>query len=568
MITKRTKNKVEWEYDTITKKYYNHFTSKWIKNPRYQKGQAIGLAKGKAIGKAKGKAIGLAKGKAIGKAIGLAKGKAVGKMKGKMIGLNKDKSYIKKYNSLKKSNSKLHEPTFVLPFHLTDEILNEAMFNYKIQNERYKDFKYDIEECKLLISIIIVKRNSNKIRNRKHKINYDKKYTDIRLSELRSRVRNEVDFYINALLDNNIIFCDNKYANFKDFKKALGYMINDKYFKKQNEIGVIYRREDIKNWRLKKKALQEKVDNRNKHKKIAYELSIKTNLSIYETLVKYVIELIDEIDINEIRDFYMRDIYSFYDIDNPTMKGKIGAFTRLKKRKNFLYFSDFILYLKELKEGKVYFNVKDEFGERFHSPFTNITKKIRQFINYENDEYEELDIVNSQMSFFSLILTNKEILNIIPEHSKAIKEIQKFKEKEDIKLFVEKSLNGGLYEWIQKKIGYKTRNIAKSSMFHILFSENDKYIIKKQKFIKIMPNIINICNHYNTNYNKMIPRLCQLLESRIMIKGVANEFSKKCKYPFYTVHDSIGFHNKEKELAKQAFYNGFKNYKLKQLKIK
>tara|TARA_R110002050_G_scaffold67834_3_gene146925 strand:- start:1453 stop:2847 length:1395 start_codon:yes stop_codon:yes gene_type:complete len=49
---KKTRNNIEWEFDPTTNKFFNHFTNKWVSNPRVP---AKGKAKGKAITKSKKK---------------------------------------------------------------------------------------------------------------------------------------------------------------------------------------------------------------------------------------------------------------------------------------------------------------------------------------------------------------------------------------------------------------------------------------------------------------------------------------------------------------------------------
>jgi len=432
---------------------------------------------------------------------------------------------------------------------------------YKQNSIRYKNIEYNLDECKSLFDVIIVKRNYAKITDSPF-LEYNGKrtgYIQIFKTELRKYVGNNIDFYLHAMQQANFIMSDGIYSNYDGNGKAYGYKINDKYFERDDYSGVLYRVELITNWRLKTKRFTEKINNRKNY--------INKYGNFYDMMISNVIKLIDEIDIDEVKQYYGDNVFEFYEINNPTEKGKRGAFNRLKKDDKFLYFNDFILYLRKLKEGFIYFNVKDEFGERFHSPFTNIKKQIRQFIKYEDVKYKELDIVNSQMSFFSLILTDWNITNVLTEFVDIIEELQIHQNLEHIKLFVKKSFNGELYEWISDFI-QMDRSQTKLTMFKILFSRNKHFTHRKYRVSELLPMIIDICNHYNTNNDNLIPKLCQRFESRVMIHGVANEFTKQAKYPFYTVHDSFGYHPEDEETLKNIYNKTFNKLDITPLKLK
>jgi len=87
MIIRKRKNKMEWEYDTDTNMYLNHITNKWVANPRHQRGKFIGNT----------------------------------------IGYSKDVNYKSTYSTLCRLNPTLHEPTFTLPYHITDDMMVTAM---------------------------------------------------------------------------------------------------------------------------------------------------------------------------------------------------------------------------------------------------------------------------------------------------------------------------------------------------------------------------------------------------------------------------------------------------------
>ena len=109
---------------------------------------------------------------------------------------------------------------------------------------------------------------------------------------------------------------------------------------------------------------------------------------------------------------------------------------------------------------------------------------------------------------------------------------------------------------------------AKKLMFKVLFSKNTVFLYSKEKLKRIIPNIIEICNNYNSKLDKMIPRLCQLLESRIIIQNICKQFTEVALFPFYTVHDSIHYHPKDEQSLIDIYNDVFIRLELPVLKYK
>ena len=172
------------------------------------------------------------------------------------------------------------------------------------------------------------------------------------------------------------------------------------------------------------------------------------------------------------------------------------------------------------------------------------------------------------MSFFSLILSERnKIKHLLPEYQFIYDEIDDLIDKPDIKTFVDKSLNGKLYELMAVNLEM-TRKDSKMKMFLTLFSDDKQSPKTKKKLSEFLPNVVNICNILNSNKRKLIPKLCQILESRIMIQHIAIPFLTENEHPFYTVHDSFNVHVDDKDNIIRKYNNFFNKLNIKPLKIK
>jgi hypothetical protein len=509
MIELKKKNGFEFKYDTETKLYLNEESNKWVKNPRLQKG--------------------------------------------KFKGNKKDKIYIEQYNKLKEEYPELSKFTLVTPKYLTDiEILN-VLEQYK--NDYNFDFKYELEIGKLLLSKILISRTyTNKDTNNK------KEFIQIPKTEFLYWIGNYYLDYLKAFIIGNVIECDDIYYNFEFNKKALSYKINDNYFKKDRILGGYYKNEPLTHWRLKVKCFQNKIDLKNK--------IYNNENEHYKILIEYTEILFRTINITEFEEYYINNLYEFYDINNKDEIKNQKELEETLKNEDTILLNDFIQSIISIQEGNFYFNVKDTFGERFHSPFTNKNSCIRKWINYEDEQYMEIDIVNSQMSFFSLLLSEPDkIKQLIPEHQYIYDEISEFIDKEDVKLFCKKSFDGILYEWMSTELNID-RKEAKQYMFATIFSDEITNLKKKYKLSKLIPNIIYICNRLNSWNRKLVPKLCQRLESRLMIQRIAINFLQVNKYPFFTVHDSFNIHPGDKLEFLKTYNKIFEDLNIEPLKIK
>ena len=531
MIIEKERKKVVYKFDTETKLFFNHTSNLWVKNPRQQRGLLIG--------------------KAIGKAKGLAKGKAKGKAKNKAIGKAKWKYYNNKLNQYKKEYPTFNKFTLHYPIGLTNAYLQSILVEYN-NKVNYKQInKLDIEHFKVILNMIFVKMlyNVSKYKEKKEKI---KEYVEIPQTEFKKFLGSDFKFYVNLLLDYDIIQCDKIYFSFKTGGKALGYKINQDYIIKDEIYGVKYNTSDILHPRLRCYAFENKIKIRN-----ISEIEKK-----YELMKDHVYTLLQHINIDEIKSYCKENFNEFYKSESNI------EIEKLVRNNKTITINDFILQLTSIKEGNVYFNVKDKFGERFHSPFTNLKSILRKFVKYENVSYIELDIKNSQMCFLSTILSEPDVASkLIPEYEDIIESLMVYKQtSKDVRLFIDKSLSYEIYEWVAEQLDC-TRDEAKTKMFKIIFSQSHENYKLKLELQIALKSFIEMCGIFN-DIGKLIPKLSQLMESRIFIHRVAFECLDKLKHPFITIHDSILLHPTDKDKFKEIYNNTFKKLELQILKLK
>jgi len=168
------------------------------------------------------------------------------------------------------------------------------------------------------------------------------------------------------------------------------------------------------------------------------------------------------------------DIQGFEDwaLSNPTRDGK----PVFKDQEELNYY---LIRAARMKTGDIYCNPKDSAGERFHSPFTNSIREIRDFIRIQGDQAVEIDIKNSQFFFLAC-------LTLHPAASKAILkavagltgnlELMKhyYQNRADYKAFIDNAVDGTLYDYTINLYAQRGKKVTKAfvkDLFLRLFSQ-------------------------------------------------------------------------------------------------
>jgi len=236
--------------------------------------------------------------------------------------------------------------------------------------------------------------------------------------------------------------------------------------------------------------------------------------------------------------------------------------------------SDLLLKVDAITNKELHWEKVDLFGERFHTPMTNILSELRKFIKvrgFESETLVSLDIANSQPYFSSISVHSNLIENVLPEFRICIPILNELTTKNDFRLYTDLCAKGTLYEY-WKEIRGISKDEAKTELFYIMYkttksvrgklSDKEKERKKAVKeFEKHFPNIslaftriklltekelpfienlyVDRYGFFNKKYYKNLSCMMQRMESRIVIGRICPALLEKGIKPFITIHDSF-----------------------------
>ena len=229
----------------------------------------------------------------------------------------------------------------------------------------------------------------------------------------------------------------------------------------------------------------------------------------------------------------------------------------------------------EITNKEYFFSHNPDTDSRLHTTLTKSAKVIRPFIKYDGDNLVMIDIVSSQPYFLAVVINallskDEEVLQTYGISKKITLE-----ETTDSRLFIEKVLDGTLYDFeldIQyedekpfrilnnkfsksakylpqkEKVYYKSeRHLKKAVVMESLFSNikstNKEVVIFRRQY----PNVFKLKN--NLDFYKTLSRM----ESKFILSIVGKTISKK--YPIFTIHDALLCKRSDSEQIKQEFIN-------------
>ncbi len=228
---------------------------------------------------------------------------------------------------------------------------------------------------------------------------------------------------------------------------------------------------------------------------------------------------------------------------------------------------DILTMVQEIKEGNSFWvNCSDDFGNRFHSPFTNINSFLLKYLTIDGDPVSEVDLVNSQMFFFTLAFEDFDLVYPLLKDQDsdgnirgALRTIEREKDKADIQQFITWARTGLIYEKVGEHLGI-SRKWAKKKLFKILFSNAEQCSTAKQQIYSIFPTIVELSNVLNKH--NLIPLITQRLESKITIDSVCSRIIHQGLGPIATCHDSIICPNTQYEEVSDIISSVFNGYGL------
>ena len=371
-------------------------------------------------------------------------------------------------------------------------------------------------------------------------------WVQVKSKDLKNLVSSNYKTYLDILVQKGIITRKNSYSSGNlDSSNifAKHYRINGLFDKSNNSIKVeeVFYQDKFVISQIKKKYDKNRTQYQTFKNNIYLDALMKDN-PIRIKLLEESIGLFQQMDMKECK----------------TILKSLMEDSQITK-KDSRYLTDCLIKLDNASKDVVefYHNIKDSFGGRFHTVFTNINKALRNAIKFKDGQKGvNIDIKNSQFYFFGVLCKNGldeslqyEVGNDSYNKScKHLLEVVKYSytNHKDTQKFVELSMNGNLYEYVSNKLNIG-RSDAKKLLFKILFSSKDEFIFQKRKLIKLFPNVITlfgILNGTKKDGTKVSygVKFLQKLESFTMIDGlgksiVESNILMKDHYTF--IHDSI-----------------------------
>jgi hypothetical protein len=257
------------------------------------------------------------------------------------------------------------------------------------------------------------------------------------------------------------------------------------------------------------------------------------------------------------------------------------------------YSSLYIDYLDSINEGVLGWFKIDQFGERCHTPFTNLKSEYRKairFLGHEDQSLVSIDIRNSQ-PYFSAAICNGSLLDeLLPEFWALKPLVSALSNAPDFVSYKELCTSGLLYDHIAKLMGDKTREEIKQQFFRaVLFSKKRLYgedrvmaeIFRKAfpsvyRFFKAikklnesdLPSLESIIKerkgkYYKTNNShKILSCAMQRLEARLLTQYVADRLSAAGVAPFLTIHDNYLVLPEHQAICIETIYAAFRSFNI------
>lgn len=255
--------------------------------------------------------------------------------------------------------------------------------------------------------------------------------------------------------------------------------------------------------------------------------------------------------------------------------------------------------VEQFNDGLNKFVVRDDFGERIHTHFSNLPGILRKYLAIQDSESDLilLDVSSAQPFLLGALFTNLNILyDCLPEFSEIAGIIKKYVGSVSIKLFFEDVASGNFYNRLIDLIGLEKEKVKDQLFHHILYCPSSNFLTnpiemkERQSFRMIFkmvyPDVFKLIQElkkikkgelpfvYNLSmklgkkgrlHGRMyiVPSvIAQRLEARIFLDMVV----KKCCFDgiqVATIHDAFLIRRSDLVKFNQIFYGVFANLKIK-----
>ncbi|MDQ7818374.1 MAG: hypothetical protein RDU14_15210 [Melioribacteraceae bacterium] len=336
--------------------------------------------------------------------------------------------------------------------------------------------------------------------NLKDKRNEVKSFIELNSLFLKSIIGGRYKTYLQHLIDLGVIETDNFYVV---KTKSKGYRLTEKYRNVKAKQVEITDKNILQNYA----KLKRRCSNGISLKQHKYILSCLEQIEIQYEEAKYFIE---------------------------------STITNIDEYFSYSYSIDLI-------KAKDWFFVVDKTAGRIHNNITNLSKNLRPFLRYQNQNLVEIDIANSQPFLFNVLIQNyclHYLLTITPTSGNLNLSYvhPNYTEYPDIGLFRQLTAEGKFYEYLMNEWSIKEeRSLFKLRFFKRVFysKENKKYVFKeRKKFQELFPTIAQVISFYKRDDYCRLAIELQRIEADIVINRIVPKLAEQ-KIFIVTIHDSF-----------------------------
>ena len=355
--------------------------------------------------------------------------------------------------------------------------------------------------------------------------------------------------FLKPLVDKNIVEVNNSYSNFKGREKCKEYRINPRFV---NDL-------EITKECIKSIVIQGEVEQKNTHISSFYKTC--TGESIVKDLYyfldeyneylsnlpidEYILETKEEIGLEYIQ--FISKKGEYFSLSTEEALKKNGY---VIKDKNKYFICDGAKFLKHKVKNKQISAIesvmklinmdlyakRNSTNNRMDTNFTNLPSAI--FEKYkEVNKLVEFDVKNNQFAILAHILP-KEVVG------------------EDVELFKFLAKRGELYEYIETKLGLRSRQEAKELLICILFAS---YRVLDKRIKEAFPNLCEWIKKWKKENGDdgKFPTMLQQKEAEIFVDGVFKTFKKRFGCFLALKHDSVIVNEHKGEEVKKSMQEFF-----------
>ena len=355
--------------------------------------------------------------------------------------------------------------------------------------------------------------------------------------------------FLKPLVDKNIVEVNNSYSNFKGREKCKEYRINPRFV---NDLEIT--KECIKSIVIQGKVEQKSTHISSFYKTCTGESIVKdlyyfldeyneylSNLPIDE----YILETKEEIGLEYIQ--FISKKGEYFNLSTEEALKKNGY---VIKDKNKHFICDGAKFLKHKVKNKQISAIesvmklinmdlyakRNSTNSRMDTNFTNLPSAI--FEKYkEVNKLVEFDVKNNQFAILAHILP-KEVVG------------------EDVELFKFLAKRGELYEYIETKLGLRSRQEAKELLICVLFAS---YRVLDKRIKEAFPNLCEWIKKWKKENGDdgEFPTMLQQKEAEIFVDGVFKTFKKRFGCFLALKHDSVIVNEHKGEEVKKSMQEFF-----------